>query len=412
MKLSGSHPFAESKRTIFVEPSKVHRLISSTINQSFGERQSSHFAQDPISPSPVDASTIRDLEQQARQSKSISCISALCLTMETLGVQASISRRLLRMARCAYGLNLEVELRTTMRSILGRDGLQEPTRRIKQLGVLPDGRRVMLTGRCDALINSSTEESGVIPVEMKSRTRVDRMENILRAGHISQSFQDEWSSNQSSASSHARNMRTSGSSGSGDATQSLLYMWLYDSDRLLYAQCARVGPTDPLVPLIAEISWDAEAFEATRSAVLNRLAQSSSSRQRPVTKESPSAGSIKSPQQMSSASRKPKQTVVSPETRVRPLHNQKPTPKAPVRQNQNRKRGAGRAYRTRLFRRCGNLLRRAGIPLEGLDCRDRSSVARMGSSIRTRKQKAAFLHAARMYGANRRAVRELLESCA
>lgn len=371
----------------------------SKMNPSSSSAAATPHAPSLFSEAPaVDASTIRSLQAQARNAKSISCISALSLTMDTLGVQASLSRRLVRMARCAYGLKLEMDLRTTLRSFLGRDGLQEPTHRVKELGVLPDGRKVLITGRCDALVNPGTGSNGrsaVIPVEIKSRTRVQRIGNIIRHGHAARAFESEWSF---AAAGSARQEGTrSLSSGTGDATQSLLYMWLYGATRLLYVQCARIGASDPLVPIISEIEWNDAGFQAVRDAILRSLSRheptvrSSSARRRTAGPANASANvSANAPANVPAGSR----LAVHRSSRMRgarprPLRTQT-------------KRLVNRVYPTRLLKQCASVLERAGISVS------KTRGSRRGFyPIRTRRQRAAFIRATRMYGSNRRIAHHL-----
>lgn len=390
--------YSESDNSIFVEPSKAFRIIYAA------RRQTSPGARppgtEPIARAAgvLNVNLIRDLEEQARQSKSIACISALCLTMETLGVQASLSKRLVRMARCSYGIKLELDLRGTLRSFLGPRGIQEPTRRVRELGTLRDGRKVFVTGRCDALVRASPlsgiggDTESAVPVEIKSRTRVDRLGGVLRTGEILRSFRSEWSEYGDGWGSEEKEAGgRSASSGAGDATQSLLYMWLYRSQRLLYVQCARIGQNDPIVPIIAEIPWDAGAFERLRSEIIRNL--------------------------------EPAREPAAPEDRARPIRATKElsrTTGAPESQCAQKgaearkrapKRGSApstkRVYRTRLLDKCGSILVGAGLATR---LNRKRSIADIASSTvfksraRTRRQRRAVLRAAKMYGRQLRAL--------
>lgn len=398
--------YTETNHSIFVEPSKAFKLISSRnrrgpphVQNAPKSTHSSTFPPLADSDAPaypkdggVDISLIRNLEEQARRSKSISCISALCLTMDTLGVQASLSRRLVRMARCAYGINLELDLRNTLRSFLGSRGIQEPTRRVRELGVLRDGRKVVVTGRCDALVRSfargGPEAEYVVPVEIKSRTRVERLGGILRTGQILDAFKDEWSRNGDGSVSERKRGDEHAASGPGDATQSLLYMWLYGARRLLYIQCARIGQSDPIVPLIAEIPWDADAFDTLRSAILSSL-------EKPLKAAAPSVRNA--PRSSDNIAQNP--TNGSQEGRVKvPQKRDQDTQNSPV-------VSSTRVYHTRLLKKCGNILLRAGIATAtNHRMNNKRKVSDMMSSdiaklsVRTRKQRRAILRAAKLYG--------------
>lgn len=364
-KMSASHLFTETSGIIYVEPSKAFRLVrnqpQSLEAANPNDTLPSHMNRAPPGNHAVDRQTLQRLKRQAQFCKSISCITALHLTMETMCIQPNISKMILRMARCAYGLNLETDLRIALRSFLGKQGLRDPTRRAKLLGILPNGKKVVISGRCDALVTN--DGGGVTPVEIKSRTRTDRFKSILKNGCMMDAFQSEWEGDDGQRHTSA---------GLGDATQSLLYMWLYGSKRLLYVQCARMGVNDPLVPLIAEISWSEKAFQKLKTSIMNRL--------RPI---------ISSP---ASSDPPPSSVVVNDDTGTPPLTLHKKTTRGNKRKRYGGGGGGGeqkrKVYKTRLFSKCGALLTKAGI--------------QNTTKIRTRRQNAALDHASRMLGSRKK----------
>ena len=255
-----------TKDAVYVEPSSVGHILKVYSSSQSSSRAGHSFSKRNATDALADKTQYANLFSQAGSARSISCISALYLNLHLHKVPRSIGDSILQCARCAYGRHMEESLRLSMHMFLGSQGIKNPSKRTLTIGTLCDGRDVILTGRCDAVISSrdASGNSCNVPVEIKSRTRVERFGSLLKGGSVAMALKQSSVGEMSSTS-------VLSSVGKGDALQILCYMAMYESKRALYIQCARVGIDDPIMPLMCEMVWDSVAFSRMKSGIIQRI---------------------------------------------------------------------------------------------------------------------------------------------
>lgn len=274
--------------TVFIEPSSVWRILR-TKNDQIRPKSKSPYGKSNITevlstPTVTDENlkirtpsiqrNYASLWEEAGQVRSISCISALYLNLHLKHVPIEIGKRIIQKARCTYGSQLELELKNSLKLFVGRQSIRDASRRLLNVGKLSDGRDLVLTGKCDAIIyTDGRDKDSFIPVEIKSRTRVETFRQVIQSrASIFETINDTNTDIASNTSpSDGTSELTDRSVGNGDAMQILCYMAMYEVERAIYVQCARVSKNDPILPVMCDMAWDKDQFIKLKSALKQKV---------------------------------------------------------------------------------------------------------------------------------------------